>query len=180
MDLRQFRMLLVAVERAGDSSARSSTIVPARIRGSSAEGDRHALFLVEKSGKGVAVDSYAAQDGAEAADLAFSEAPAHLLVDSNRGADVLERAIDVGIAAACAEAVGAMDALFELTTTHLKTRQQLVNGGPSSRWQLTGRRGRPVRPAGGRHDLKAGAAVPYPSHSGDPITLTIAVVATVE
>ena len=42
----------------------------------------------------------------------------------DQGADLIDRVTDIAIAAVCAEAVGAMAALHELTLEYLKTRKQ--------------------------------------------------------
>ena len=68
--------------------------------------------------------AYGLQDGSRAAELSFADSPAALLVPAGPGFAALECAIDVGIAALAAEAVGAMDRLFELTVDYLNTRRQ--------------------------------------------------------
>lgn len=99
-------------------------IVPARVRGGAGDASGIALFLVERAAAGVATRGYGLQDGSRAAEVTFSGAPATLLVDAGPAFEALERAIDVGIAALAAEAVGAMDKLFELTVDYLNTRKQ--------------------------------------------------------
>src|SRR5262249_44017105 len=47
-----------------------------------------------------------------------------LLGPRDEGLPLLERIVDVGIAAICAEAVGAMSAMHALTVEYLKTRKQ--------------------------------------------------------
>jgi alkylation response protein AidB-like acyl-CoA dehydrogenase len=78
------------------------------------------LYLVERGA--AAVRGYPTQDGGRAAELAFEAAPAQLVTAD--GLLVLERAIDVGIAATCAEAVGLMDRLVAMTADYLNTRRQ--------------------------------------------------------
>ncbi|MCW5658548.1 MAG: acyl-CoA dehydrogenase family protein [Burkholderiaceae bacterium] len=97
-------------------------IVPARIGG--AESDAHGigLFLVEKAAQGVAIQAYTTQDGARAGELKLASAPAALI--SQDGFATLELAVDVGIAAACAEGVGVMDKLVALTVEYMNTRKQ--------------------------------------------------------
>ncbi|CAN5687307.1 acyl-CoA dehydrogenase [soil metagenome] len=102
---------------AGDTA--DAFIVPAR----TADGCL-ALFLVARASPGVALRGHAMQDGSRAAELALSAAPAVLLASADTGLAALEKAIDVGIAAVCAEAVGAMDAYMALTIDYLKTRRQ--------------------------------------------------------
>jgi alkylation response protein AidB-like acyl-CoA dehydrogenase len=43
---------------------------------------------------------------------------------ANDGAALLERAVDIGIAAACAEGVGAMERLLAMTVEYMNTRKQ--------------------------------------------------------
>jgi alkylation response protein AidB-like acyl-CoA dehydrogenase len=78
------------------------------------------LFLVKRADARVA--GYATQDGARAADLHLAQAPAVLL--QAEAADALARAIDVGSAAVCAEAVGLMDRLVAITVDYMNTRKQ--------------------------------------------------------
>ena len=80
------------------------------------------LFLVEKGASGVGVRGYPTQDGARAAELTLAAAPATPVAQA--GLEVLERAADVGIAAACAEGVGLMDKLVALTVEYMNTRRQ--------------------------------------------------------
>ena len=93
-------------------------IVPAQADGGVA------LYLVERSAAGVSTRAYSLQDGSRAAEVRFDNSPATLLVDATQGLAVLELAVDVGIAALCAEAVGAMDRLVLLTADYLNTRKQ--------------------------------------------------------
>jgi alkylation response protein AidB-like acyl-CoA dehydrogenase len=79
------------------------------------------LFLVER--ERCMVRGYPTADGARAADVKLASAPALALLGGD-GRDALERAIDIGIAALCAEAVGAMDRLLAMTVEYLNTRKQ--------------------------------------------------------
>jgi len=95
-------------------------VVPARTGGNDASGI--ALFLVEKGAKGTQVQGYATQDGARAGELKLSDTPATLIQED--GFATLEAAVDIGIAAACAEGVGVMDKLIALTVEYMNTRKQ--------------------------------------------------------
>ena len=99
-------------------------IVPARVSGGVDDASGIALFLVVKGGHGVTVKGYPTQDGATAADVSFDGAKATELLPAGAAIDALEHAIDVGIAALCAEAVGAMDKLVEITVEYMNTRKQ--------------------------------------------------------
>jgi alkylation response protein AidB-like acyl-CoA dehydrogenase len=91
-------------------------IVPALAQG------RMALFLLERSAAGVSTQGYRSQDGARAADVLLSNATAELITAD--GLAALEHAVDIGIAAACAEAVGVMDKTLAITTEYMNTRKQ--------------------------------------------------------
>jgi alkylation response protein AidB-like acyl-CoA dehydrogenase len=91
-------------------------IVPATVQG------RMALFLVARSASGVATQGYRTQDGGRAAELVLDKAAAELITTD--GLMALEHAVDIGIAAACAEAVGVMDKTLAITTEYMNTRKQ--------------------------------------------------------
>jgi alkylation response protein AidB-like acyl-CoA dehydrogenase len=116
---------------AGDAA--DAFIVSARVSGSIDDPAGIALFLVERSAAGVSTRGYVQQDGSRAAEVALADAPATLLVAPGAAFDLLELAIDVGIAAMAAEAVGAMDKLLPLTADYLNTRKQF--GVPISSFQ---------------------------------------------
>jgi alkylation response protein AidB-like acyl-CoA dehydrogenase len=99
-------------------------IVSARVSGAADDPAGIALFLVERAASGAATRGYALQDGSRAAEVTLSNAPAALLVAAGPAFAALELAIDIGIAALAAEAVGVMDKLFELTVDYLNTRKQ--------------------------------------------------------
>ncbi len=99
-------------------------IVPARVSGAADDATGIALFLVTRGGAGVKTSGYPTQDGACAADLTLTNADAIELVPAGTAFDVLEHAIDIGIAALCAEAVGAMDKLVAVTVEYMNTRKQ--------------------------------------------------------
>jgi alkylation response protein AidB-like acyl-CoA dehydrogenase len=99
-------------------------IVSARVSGAADDAAGIALFLVERQAAGVQTQGYALQDGSRAAEVTFDNAPATLLVAAGPAFGALELAIDTGIAALAAEAVGAMDKLFELTVDYMNTRKQ--------------------------------------------------------
>jgi alkylation response protein AidB-like acyl-CoA dehydrogenase len=100
------------------------------------------LFLVERGTAGLSLYSYPTQWGGRAADLrlddVFLGADAVLGADALIGAPgdglgIVERAVDRGVAALCAEAVGIIEALNEATLNYLKTRKQF--GVPIGRFQ---------------------------------------------
>jgi alkylation response protein AidB-like acyl-CoA dehydrogenase len=91
-------------------------LVPATVDG------KIALFLVERSSSGVQARGYGTQEGARAAEVTFKSAPAALI--SEDGLTPLEHALDIGIAATCAEAVGVLDKTMEVTVEYMNTRKQ--------------------------------------------------------
>ncbi len=99
-------------------------IVSARVSGDAGDANGIALFLVERAAAGVATRGYALQDGSRAAEVTLASAPATLLMPAGPAFAALELAIDTGIAALAAEAVGVMDKLFELTVAYMNTRKQ--------------------------------------------------------
>ena len=61
-------------------------------------------------------------DGSRAAEVTFRDAPAALVTQD--GLAALEHAVDIGIAAACAEGVGVIDKTMQLTAEYMNTRKQ--------------------------------------------------------
>lgn len=83
---------------------------------------RIALFLVERGAHGVSTRGYVTQDGSRAGEVTLQASPATLITQD--GLAALEFAVDTGIAATCAQAVGAMDRTTQLTVDYLNTRKQ--------------------------------------------------------
>jgi pimeloyl-CoA dehydrogenase small subunit len=119
----------------GDSADR--LIVTARIGGGQRERDGIALFLVDAAAEGVTRRGYPTQDGLRAAEVTLSRvrvADDMVLGEPGAALSLVERVVDEAIAALCAEAVGAMSAMHELTLDYLKTRQQF--GRPIASFQV--------------------------------------------
>jgi alkylation response protein AidB-like acyl-CoA dehydrogenase len=94
------------------------------------------LFLVDASEPGLAWTRYRTQDGRNGADITFENlqlAESQLLGGRGTGLAAITQAVDHSIAALCAEAVGAMEALNAATLEYLKTRKQF--GQPIGRFQ---------------------------------------------
>jgi len=85
-------------------------------------GGKMALFIVERSASGVSANGYTTIDGSRAAEVRFQDTPATLV--TNDGLAALEHAVDIGIAATCAEAVGVIDKTMALTADYMNTRKQ--------------------------------------------------------
>ncbi len=123
---------LKQVVPAGDQA--DAFVVPARISGAVDDEAGIGLFLVERGASGVATRGYITQDGSRAADVALKDAPAALVADAGAGFGALEFAVDVGIAALCAEAVGTMEKYIALTAEYMNTRKQF--GVPIATFQV--------------------------------------------
>jgi alkylation response protein AidB-like acyl-CoA dehydrogenase len=94
------------------------------------------LFLVPRESAGLRFDEYRTVDGRRAADVYLQnvELPAANRLGGSGGAlPAIEGALDIGLAALCAEAVGVMQALLSATVDYLQTRQQF--GQPIGRFQ---------------------------------------------
>lgn len=99
---------------AGDQA--DAFMIPATLDG------KLALFLVERSTRGVSAQGYCTQDGSRAAEVTLQNAPASLITPD--GLAALEHAVDIGIAATCAEAVGVMDKTLAITAEYMNMRKQ--------------------------------------------------------
>jgi pimeloyl-CoA dehydrogenase small subunit len=109
----------------GDSADR--LVVSARTGGARGEAGGISLFLVDTAANGVARRGYALRDGTRAAEVSLSGvkvAAGELLGVKGEAFPVIRRVVEAGIAAMCAEAVGAMEAMQAMTLDYLKTRQQ--------------------------------------------------------
>jgi alkylation response protein AidB-like acyl-CoA dehydrogenase len=115
--------------RQGDAWTLSGTksIVPAGDRADAflvpalADG-KMAMFLVERSANGVKTRGYGTLEGGRAAEVTFASAAATLVTTD--GLAALEHAVDIGIAASCAQAVGVLDKTMEVTAEYMNTRKQ--------------------------------------------------------
>ncbi len=107
----------------GDSADR--IFVTARIAGESRARDGIGLFLVDPASAGLTRRGYPTQDGQRAAEVTFDNTRVGQddLISDN-ALPVIEHVIDEAIAALCAEAVGAMQSMQDLTLEYLKTRKQ--------------------------------------------------------
>jgi len=94
---------------------------------SARDGKGLSLFLVDAKAAGVSMRTYPTQDGARAADVKLAKVAVGadaLIGTAGNALPAIERAIDYANAALCAEAVGIMSALNEVTLEYLKTRKQ--------------------------------------------------------
>jgi alkylation response protein AidB-like acyl-CoA dehydrogenase len=111
-------------------------VVSGRIEGAQRDEQGIALFAVPADAHGVQITEYRMLDGQRAADVRLDGVRVGLdaaIGQSGAGWEILEAALDYGAGLLCAEAVGAMDALFAATLEYLKTRQQF--GIPIGKFQ---------------------------------------------
>ncbi len=102
-------------------------IVSARSAGGPREREGISLFLVDPKADGVIVQGYPTVDGLRAAEITVRDVrlgPDALLGPRDHALPLIERAVDLAVAALVAEAVGAMSVMHELTIEYLKTRKQ--------------------------------------------------------
>ncbi len=111
-------------------------IVSARSSGARCEEAGISLFAVPIDTPGVHLTGYRTLDGLRAADVRFDAVEVRadaLLGEAGAGWDLLEAGADHGAGLLCAEALGAMEALFDATLDYLKTRRQF--GVPIGKFQ---------------------------------------------
>jgi alkylation response protein AidB-like acyl-CoA dehydrogenase len=118
----------------GDSA--DMLLVSARTSGEQA--DRHGitLFAVDAHAAGVEVKGFPALDGQRVAEVFLERVhvDAQAVIGAvDQGYPLLEWTVDQGIFAICAEAVGAMSHLIDLTFDYLRTRKQF--GSPIGKFQ---------------------------------------------
>ena len=112
-------------------------VVCARTAGGSRDRDGIGLFLIDRIAGGVQLRGYRTVDGLRAAEVAFENVTVDedaALGDPQGAWPVIEAVAERAIAALCAEAVGAMNAIVNGTTEYLKTRKQF--GRPIGAFQV--------------------------------------------
>jgi pimeloyl-CoA dehydrogenase small subunit len=109
----------------GDTADR--LVVSARISGGRRDRGGLGLFLVDGRSPGVSRRGYPTQDGQRAAEVSLNGVRvdgAMVVGEPGNAMPLIDRVVDQAVAALCAEAVGAMDAMHALTVDYLKTRKQ--------------------------------------------------------
>jgi alkylation response protein AidB-like acyl-CoA dehydrogenase len=113
-----------------------SLIVSVRTSGEQRDVKGISLFVVPADAEGVTITDYRTLDGQRAASISFNnvQVPTTALIGLE-GADwgILDQAADYGATLLCAEALGAMEAIFAATLEYLKTRTQF--GAPIGKFQ---------------------------------------------
>ena len=118
------------------AAAADTLLISARTAGDAGDAAGVTLFRVPRSAPGLTLDAYATIDGQRAADVYLKgvEVPAAGRLSAEGTAlAAIEAALDIGLAALCAEAVGVMQALLDATVTYVQNRQQF--GVPIGRFQ---------------------------------------------
>lgn len=98
--------------------------------------DGVSLFVVPRDSAGLRVTGYRTLDGLRAANVVLDGvvvARDAVIGAVEEGGAILDAALDYGAGLLCAEALGAMQALFDTTLEYLKTRQQF--GAPIGKFQ---------------------------------------------
>jgi len=102
-------------------------IVTARTRAEPTADEGLTLLLVDARAPGVTAQGFSTIDGQRVAEVQFDAVhvdAATTIGAADQGLELIEWAIDQGLAALSAEAVGAMERLTELTCEYLATRKQ--------------------------------------------------------
>jgi len=110
-----------------DAPSADCFLVSARGSGTLTDREGICLFVVRRDAPGLTLQAYPTQSGGRAADLQLQDVPVDddaLIGAPGRALAAIERAVDEGIAALCAEAMGIVAALNEATLNYLKTRKQ--------------------------------------------------------
>ena len=112
-------------------------IASARTGGESRDREGIGLFLVDRHASGVELRDYRTMDGLRAAEVALENVAVGddaVLGDPGSALAVIEAVAERAVAALCAEAVGAMDAIVHTTAEYLMTRKQF--GRPIGAFQV--------------------------------------------
>lgn len=112
-------------------------IVSARTDGKVGDAAGLSLFLVDRTAPGLTLQDFATHDGLRTAEVHLDNVRVKagaVIGEIGDAAPAIEKVVDLGIAALCAEAVGAMEALNETTLEYIKTRKQF--GVPIGKFQV--------------------------------------------
>jgi alkylation response protein AidB-like acyl-CoA dehydrogenase len=109
------------------AAAADTLLISARTSGEPHDAKGVSLFRVPGDSEGLSLDQYPTIDGQRAADVYLKgvQVPESSRLGVEGGAlPAIDAALDVGLAALCAEAVGAMQALLDATVAYVQSRQQ--------------------------------------------------------
>ncbi len=107
--------------------AADAIVVSARMSGAVDSPDGISLFVIDPKERGVQITNVPAMDGHRAAHVTLEAVEVEkdrMLGPAGKAGAALEEALDLGAAAACAEAVGVMRATLFMTLEYLRTREQ--------------------------------------------------------
>jgi len=123
-----------AVVRA--ANAADFLIVSARSKGKAGDPDGVSVFLVPADAAGLELRDYETIDGGRAAEVSLTNVVVGtdaLIGIEGQGEGVLDEALGKGVLAICAEAVGIMDVIKDMTIAYIQTRKQF--GVPIGKFQ---------------------------------------------
>lgn len=112
-------------------------IVSARVSGDVRDEDGIGLFLVDPKADGVRVRGYQTIDGSRAAEITLDGVQVGgdaVLGEPGKAYAAIEQAVGRAIVALCAESVGEMEVINDLTLDYIKTRKQF--GVPIGKFQV--------------------------------------------
>jgi len=112
-------------------------IVTARTSGDRRDAKGVSVFLVDKGANGVQMRDYPTVDGLRASEVTLENVKVSgdaLIGELDNGLPLVERVMDEGIAAICAEATGTMKMLVDKTVEYSKNRKQF--GVPIGKFQV--------------------------------------------
>ena len=107
--------------------AADALLVSARTSGGQRERNGISIFAIDPKQAGVTLKTVKLMDGQKAAQVTLNDVAVgadRLVGPLDGAAELLERAMDDGAAAACAEGFGICQAVLELTVAYLGTREQ--------------------------------------------------------
>jgi hypothetical protein len=118
------------------AGAADTLLISARTAGQPGDAHGVSLFRVPRDARGLTLDAYPTIDGRRAAEVYLKavQVPAGSRLGAEGAAlPAIDAALDTGLAALCAEAVGVMQALVDATVAYVQSRQQF--GMPIGRFQ---------------------------------------------
>jgi len=99
-------------------------VISARVGGEAGACEGLGLFLVDARCAGLQLRTYKLIDDSPAGEMRLEDVPAVPLGEPGSAWPAIEGTLNAGIAAVCAEAVGAMEGAYALTANYLNTRRQ--------------------------------------------------------
>jgi alkylation response protein AidB-like acyl-CoA dehydrogenase len=110
-----------------NAGAADTFLLSARTSGEPQDAGGISLFRISSDARGLSLEQYPTIDGQRAADVYLNavQVPADSRLGREGGAfQAIDAALDIGLAALCAEAVGVMQALVDATVAYVQSRQQ--------------------------------------------------------